>query len=168
MKQMVGPEVMKQRIVSVVAVRRPLDVPSIRAKIGLTLSHSGCVATTEEGAYVLIEYMWGGLVYVSLCNSYTPGKKGFKFRHFPFLHDDVKQQEPNRRVTVGEFAEAMIEVMQGKGFAVLYHNCHHARYLTMKRYGMKSKNPDAYKTNSFFQGWKDFFKPKDYSQYFVD
>jgi hypothetical protein len=156
-RQLVGPDVMEQVISKVAAVRRPLDVPATIDKLGLVLSHSGCVLVTEAGAYVLIEYMWGGITYISLCSTYKPGERTFVYRKMEFVHDDMRLFTPTSRVTVQEFAMAMATLMRGKPFAVCTHNCHHARYWTMKKFGMITKNPESEPRNQFFQGWVDYF-----------
>jgi hypothetical protein len=156
-RQLVGPEIMEQVITEVAAVRRTLQVSSTVDKLGLTLSHSGCVLITDGGAYVLIEYMWGGLTYISLCPTYRPGQLRFKYRDMIFVHDEIRPYTPTVRVTVREFAMSMAAFMRGKPFAVCTHNCHHARYWTMKKYGMITKNPEAEPRNMFFQGFVDYF-----------
>jgi hypothetical protein len=158
-RQAVGPEVMEQSVVSVVAVVRPLDTPATFDKLGAFMAHSACILTTTEGAFVNIEYMWGGMIYISLCPTYKPGSMYFDYRHFHFKHIDVNPQTPNSPVTVREFANSMNQLMWHKPFAVLTHNCHNAVYLTMRKYGMKTRNPEANERNMFFQGFVDYYGP---------
>lgn len=47
--------------------------------------------------------------------------------------------------------------MAGKKFDTFTHNCHYARYYTMKKYGMQSMNPKKAKRNILFQGIIDYF-----------
>jgi hypothetical protein len=101
--------------------------------------------------------MWGGITYISLCSSYRPGSREFTVRHMPFVHDDIHPKRPTVRVTVGEFAHAMATFMRPKPFAICTRNCHHARYWTMKKFGMKTKNPESEQRNMFFQGFADYF-----------
>jgi hypothetical protein len=157
-RQLVGPDVMDQVISEVAAVRRTLDTPATFDKLGLVLSHPGCVLITEAKAYVLIEYMWGGLTYISLCSTYLRGSPTFTYQKMIFVHDDVNPYVPTTRVTVREFAMTMASLMRGKPYAICTHNCHHARYWTMKKLGMIIKNPESEPLNMFFQGWVDYFK----------
>lgn len=87
--------------------------------------------------------------------------KEFDFKKYHFKLDIVDPQTPNQPVTVKEFTEKMIEFTKDKAFDTFSHNCHHARYDTMRFYGMKSDNPDAGKYNLFYQGFVDYFR-KDY------
>jgi hypothetical protein len=158
-RQAVGPEVMEQSVASVVVVVRPLDTPATFDTLGVSLSHSACILTTTEGAFVIIEYMWGGQIYVSLCPTYRPGSWVFQFRHFNFKHLDINPQTPNPPVTVRQFAKSMNELMWHKPFAILTHNCHNAVYWTMRKYGMRTRNPDGGERCIFFQGFVDYYSP---------
>lgn len=157
LRLMVTPDVYDAEIINVVPVRRPLDVPSTLSKLGKVLSHSGCVAKTTRG-YVLIEYMSFNQVWVSKVNNYKNGMHEFDFKKYHFILDDDEPQTPNERITVRQFTEKMISYTSYKQFDTFSHNCHHARYDTMKFYGMKSDNPDAGKYNLFYQGFIDYFK----------
>ena len=143
----------------VYAVRRPLDTPATKHKLGVVLSHSGCVCITESGKNILVEYMWGSKVHVRDCTTYEEGKN-FVFMKLPFVHDTEKRQSPSEPVTVRQFAQTMADFMRGKSFATYTHNCHQARFVTMQKYGMESQNPDLFKRNVFFQGVVDYFRAK--------
>lgn len=147
---------MDKRIIYVFAVRRPISTPSTSDKIGKVLSHSGCICQITSGQYILIEYMWGGLVHISNCTSYKRSEN-FTYSGLPFIHDDPKEQSPNGDVTIREFSQRMADYMRGKDFATYTHNCHLARFWTMKKWGMKSLNPDNAKVNVYFQGLIDYF-----------
>ena len=157
--QMLDDATFDEEIDFVYAVRRPIDTPATRHKLGIVLSHSGCICVTKSGAVVLVEYMWGSKVHVQLCDTYREGEN-FVFERLTFVHDTQKRQSPSTTVTVREFAQTMADFMRGKSFATYTHNCHQARYVTMKRYGMESKNPDMFRRNVFFQGLIDYFKAK--------
>ena len=139
----VGPEIMDQTIEEMWPVRRSLNIGPIIHKYGKIISHSAVVATTRKGP-VLIEYMGDSHVYVFLCRDFRPGAPVFMQRGFYFQPDVLEGQEPNESVTIKEFAEKMCDFMKGKPFNTFNHNCHYARYYTMRFYGMKSDNP---KTN---------------------
>lgn len=160
LRLMVTPDVYHAEILTCVPVRRPLDVPSALPKLGKVLSHSGCVCKTTKG-YVLIEYMSANQVFVSKVYNFMNGMKEFDFKKYHFKLDIVEPQVPNTKVTVKEFTEKMIEFTKDKQFDTFSHNCHHARYDTMRFYGMQSDNPDAGKYNLFYQGFVDYFK-KEY------
>ena len=157
LRLMVTPDVYNAQILTVVPVRRSLDVPSTIVKIGKVLSHSGCVCLTTKG-YVLIEYMSVNQVFVSKVHNFENGMSEFDFKKYRFVCDDVTPQVPNQKITVKDFIEKMIDFMKDKEFNTFTHNCHHARYDTMKYFGMKSDNPDAGKYNLFYQGFVDYFK----------
>ena len=156
LRLMVTPEVYNAEILTCVPVRRPLDVPSTSVKYGKVLSHSGCVVKTIKG-YVLIEYMSSNQVYVSQVHNFENGMSEFDFKKYHFVLDSITPQVPNRKITVKEFTEKMIEYTKDKEFSTFTHNCHHARYDTMKFFGMPSDNPDAGKHNLFYQGFVDYF-----------
>ncbi|OHT12215.1 hypothetical protein TRFO_18128 [Tritrichomonas foetus] len=136
-------------------VRRPLLIPSTKNKIGEVLSHSGIMCVTAQGSY-LIEFMCDNIVYVKAVKGYHPGED-FDFDDFHFIHDDHTGQNPSRPVTLRRIAVSMAYYMEGKKFDTFTHNCHLARYLAMKKYGMTSRNPKKAKRNIFFQGFFDFF-----------
>lgn len=152
----VGSEVMNSQILEMYSVRRGLDFPASIDKVGVVLSHSGCIAKTSYG-YILIEYMGTGQVFITPCNTYKPGENIFRFRKFHFVHDDLNPQVPSPDVTIIEFVNSMIEFMKGKPFNAATHSCHHARCWTMAKYGMVSEDPDAIKTNTVFQAFLDYF-----------
>lgn len=137
------------------AVKRPIAIPSIKNKVGKVLSHSGVICVTAKGNF-LIEYMYDSSVYIKRINNYSPGVD-FDFENFHFIHDNTEPQIPDKIVTLKRFAISMANFMRGQKFETFTHNCHMARYFTMKKYGMKSDNPKKAKRNIFFQGWFDFF-----------
>lgn len=137
------------------AVRRPLAIPSVKFTIGEVVSHSGVICVTSRGNF-LVEYTWKNSVLVKKVENYQPGKD-FDFERFHFIHDSYYPQIPIRLVTVRKFAYSMANFMKGKPYDTFTHNCHQARYYTMKKYRMKSKNPKKARRNIFFQGWFDFF-----------
>ena len=159
-KLAVGPDIMESRVCYVFGVKRPLDTPCTYDKIGIVLSHAGIMCITEHNVNVLIEYMFGSKVYISNCTTYKRGQD-FVFKGLPFVHTTTSLQSPNQPITVRDIAESMADLMSGKGFETYTHNCHQARYLTMKKYGMKSKNPRSEKLNVFFQGLADYYKKQD-------
>ena len=159
MRICVGPEVMERPILECGAVLRPLDCPSTIGKYGKVLAHSAILARTSK-EYVLIEYMNVNLVLVNrVGNLKWPKmkKEDFKYKGliFKFISD---VQEPKTSVTIREFAEKMVDYMKGHTFDTFTHNCHHARYLTMKYYGMHSEDPYSVKKSVLFQGIADYFK----------
>ena len=154
---MVTPDIFNSEVLTVVPVRRPLDVPSTVVKLGKVLSHSGCVCKCTKG-YVMVEYMSTNQVFVSRVYNFENGMKEFDFKKYHFTLDNPTPQVPNQRITVKQFAEKMIEFTKDKEFNTFTHNCHHARYDTMRYYGMISDNPDAGKYNLFYQGFVDYFK----------
>ncbi|KAH0792724.1 hypothetical protein GPJ56_003347 [Histomonas meleagridis] len=139
------------------AVRRPLFVPSTIDVIGQVLSHSALIAVTAQGSFI-IEYMFDSMVHVRRCDTYEKSKD-FEFEGIAYVHDDPNPQYPSRPVTIKRLAASMANFMAGKKFDTFSHNCHMARYLTMKKYGMESINPWKNDRNIFFQGVVDFFKP---------
>ena len=156
LRSMVGKDVLVSKVFWAVPVRRPLDIPSTITKNGKVLSHSGIVLCSECG-YVLIEYMCTGQVYVQICNTFLPRKKHFNYRKFLFTTDITEPQIPNQPITVYDVAVSMIELMKGKEYNTFTHNCHMARYWTLRKYGMESENPYTNQTNILFQGFKDYF-----------
>ena len=122
---------------------------------GEVLSHSAALCVTSQGAF-LVEFMWDNIVYVKKLDNYKSGQD-FDFEGFHFIYDSYIIQVPQMPVTVKMFATTMAIFMAGKKFDVFTHNCHHARYYTMKRYGMQSKNPKKVKRNILYQGIVDFF-----------
>lgn len=144
-------------IISCYPVRRPLAIPSANDKYGQVLSHSAIVAQTSNGYYI-IEYMYDDLVYIHKIDDkdYVPGNN-FVFQDFLWKFDNNNPQAPKRRVTIRRLAISMYNNMKSKPFDTFVHNCHLARYLTMKKYGMNSKNPSSLSRCIFFQGFFDFF-----------
>ena len=153
----VSKAVLDHEILTASAVIRPLDVPSTNTKYGLVLSHSGVMVQTKYED-VLIEYMNESAVYINLVATYKPDQEEFYYRYYKFRHNPKEVQKPKKKVTVGEFALKMAEFMKGKTFDTFTHNCHHARYLTMKFYGMKTSDPYANPHSVLFQGILDFFR----------
>ena len=163
MRICVGPEVMNRKIIECIAVLRPLDTPSTYYKYGKVLSHSAVLCRTKY-EYVLIEYMNVNLVLINRvgCFKDKNGNLGDSFFYHGYSFNYVSTlQKPSKDVTIGLFAEKMVHYMEGKPFDTFTHNCHHARYLTMKHFGMKSDDPYNIKYNVLFQGVVDYFKPYD-------
>lgn len=142
-------------IIECSAVRRPLYIPSMLEIYGEVLSHSAALCTTERGSF-LIEFMSDNIVYIKKVDGYI-SQKNFDFDGHHFIHDSIEIQKPQVIVTIKRFAISMANFMAGKKFDTFVHNCHHARYYTMKKYGMSSKNPKKIKRNILFQGIADFF-----------
>ena len=140
-------------------VRRPLFIPSMLEIYGEVLSHSAALCVTSQGAF-LVEFMWDNIVYIKKLDKYISGQD-FDFEGFHFIYDCYIPQVPQMPVTVKMFAISMANSMAGRKFDVFCHNCHHARYNAMKRYGMQSKNPKKIKRNILFQGIVDFFFRKE-------
>lgn len=154
----ISEEEMDLFILECFAVRRPLYIPSIVDTVGEVLSHSAVVAVCSQGSY-LIEYMNDSTVHVKRCPTYVRSGS-FQFEGLTFVHDDPAPQQPNRPVTIRRFSVSMMNYMSGKTFDTFTHNCHIARFLTMKKYGMVSDNPRRAKRNIVFQGFMDFFHRK--------
>ncbi|KAK8840466.1 hypothetical protein M9Y10_030671 [Tritrichomonas musculus] len=154
-KTTLGDFEMESLILECYAVRRPLAIPSVKYTIGEVVSHSSIMCVTARGNF-LIEYTWDNSVFVRKVDNYLSGKD-FDHDGFHYIHDSYEPQVPIRPVTIRRFANSMAKFMQGKPYDTFTHNCHQARYYTMKKYGMKSKNPKKAKRNIFFQGWFDFF-----------
>lgn len=154
----VSKDIMNEQIIGCIAVRRPLAIPGAMNVIGEALSHSSVIAMTRK-IPILIEYMNTSQVYISYCKVYERGCKSFQHNGFTFIVESP-EQVPRDAVTVSQFAEKMQDFMKNGKFDTFVHNCHIARYKTMKYYGMKSKNPDSCNHNFFFQGWVDYFKRK--------
>ena len=154
----INDEEMDQFILECYAVRRPLYVPSIVDTIGEVLSHSAVIVVCPQGNYI-VEYMNDSIVHIKKCDTYVKSEN-FQYEGLPFVHDDPKSQSPCRPVTIRRFSSSMANFMAGKQFDTFSHNCHIARYLTMKKYGMTSNNPRKAKRNIFFQGFMDFFHRK--------
>ncbi|KAH0792599.1 hypothetical protein GPJ56_003433 [Histomonas meleagridis] len=153
----VSKEVMNHEIVSAISVVRPLDCPCTNTKYGKVLSHSGVIVRTKYED-LLIEYMNESAVYINLVGKYDPNAKSFQFRYYTFRQNPEEVQKPKRKVTVSEFAEKMADFMKGHTFDTFSHNCHHARYLTMKYYGMKTEDPYSNSHSVLYQGILDYFK----------
>ena len=156
----IGPEVMNRAVVSCIAVLRPIDAPSTVNKYGKVLSHSAILCNTKH-EHVLIEYMNLNKVIVSrvgsLKNINETKDKTFKYKGFVFRYIS-ELQKPKCKVTVGQIAHKMLDFMKKRKFDTFTHNCHHARYLTMKFYGMKSEDPYSIQKSVLFQGISDYFK----------
>lgn len=144
------------RVIYCTAVRRPLDIPSTWNVYGMVLCHAGLVAKTETG-YYLIEYMNDNFVHATRANNYSVGNN-FKFQGFVWIHDDPEPSFATTAVTLEELCMEMIKIMGGKKFNTFTHNCLNARYLTMKRFGMKSHDPMNWKRVIFLQGWYDLIQ----------
>ncbi|OHT00911.1 hypothetical protein TRFO_32300 [Tritrichomonas foetus] len=153
----VGREVMNAKISEVFAVRRSLDIEALSNKLGKVLSHSAAVVITNKGP-VLVEYMGDSHVYVFKCNDFKSEKHVFKQRGFYFICDKENGEVPNCEITVKMFADKMVELMKNKKFNTFTHNCHHARYRTMKSFGMSSDNPNSEHKNLIVQGFVDVSK----------
>lgn len=136
-------------------VRRPLYVPSMLEKYGEVLSHSAVICITARGTF-LVEFMSDNSVYIKKVDYYV-SSEDFDLEGFHFIHDTHASQVPERIVTVKRFAISMANYMAGKKFDTFTHNCHYARYYTMKKYGMQSMNPKKAKRNILFQGIIDYF-----------
>lgn len=143
-------------IIYCVAVRRPLAIPSTLTIYGRVLCHAGLVAKTEAGYYV-IEYMNDNFVHVTRLNKYEVGQN-FTFQGFTWVHDDPEPSFATTNVILEEFCTSMATIMSERKFNTFTHNCLNARYLTMKKYGMKSQDPMNWKRVIFLQGWFDFFQ----------
>lgn len=154
----VGPDERASKIISSVAVRRPLSIPGASQTYGQVLSHSGCVLKTTTG-YYLVEYMADNFVHCNRCNKYKP-LKDFIFQGFLWIHDDNEMSRPKQEVTLEQFCLVEIDIMKNKPYDTFTHNCFQARYLAMKKFGMKSSDPLNYKRCIFFQGWHDLFEKK--------
>lgn len=157
-KCLVGPEIMDQRVLSAFAVKRPLDCPGTNDKMGTVLSHSAVVLFTEKHCYVLVEYMSECKVIVSKMPQLHIKDNRFGYRNFSFILDSPIQQ-PKMSITVRDFAMQMVEYTKNKPFDTFTHNCHIARFRTMRKYGMKSPQPTNGSTNTLFQGVIDYFRP---------
>ena len=156
LRLMISRNIFDEEVEYVIPVRRPLDVPSTMLKLGKVLSHSGCIVTTKNHWTLLVEYMSANQIFVSQVYNYKIGMKEFDFKKYHFTVDQ-DPQKPDRPITVREFALKMIDFTKDAPFDTFTHNCHHARYDTMRFYGMKSDNPDSGKYNMFYQGFIDYF-----------
>ncbi|OHS95998.1 hypothetical protein TRFO_37838 [Tritrichomonas foetus] len=154
----VSSEEFSSKIISSVAVRRPLAIPAASKVYGNVLCHSGCVVKTTTGYYV-VKYMFDNFVHVNRCNKYIPGKN-FTFQGFLWIHDDPNSSYTKKKVTLRQFANGMVQLMKGHNFNTFTHNCLQARYLTMKKFGMTSVDPLNDKRCIFLQGWFDFYSKK--------
>lgn len=161
LKSSVGPEIMGQSIKTVTAVRRPLDCPGTNTKFGFVLSHSGVMIRTTKHVNVLVEYMSENKVLVQKMPQIKIVDNRFNYRHYTFTIDSP-EQEPKENITVRDFAMQMIEYMKDKPFETFTHNCHQARFYTMRRFGMKSPQPSRGAGNLLFQGVIDYFRPEQY------
>lgn len=159
LRNCVGKEIMKKDIKQCVAVLRPLDVPSTLWKYGRVLSHSAVLCTTKKD-HILIEYTSTNLVHINKIGGFKEEKSEigpcFEYRGFIF-HYISPFQVPKKRITIRDFALKMADYMCCKPYDVFTHNCHQARFFTMKYYGMKSHDPCNIKYNILFQGIADYF-----------
>ncbi|OHS94111.1 hypothetical protein TRFO_11392 [Tritrichomonas foetus] len=151
----VCPEECQSRVISSIAVRRPLAIPGAAKCYGEALCHSACVVRTTTGYYV-VEYMSDNFVHCNRCPKYVP-QKNFKFQGFLWIHDDLDPSYTQKNFTLERFCLGMVDIMKGQPFNTFTHNCLQARYLTMKKFGMKSADPLNYKRCIFYQGWFDFY-----------
>lgn len=155
----VGPEVMKRKVLNCAAVLRPLEIPSTLWKYGRVLSHSAILCITKK-EHVLIEYTSTNLVHVNLIGGFANKESEigpyFEYRGFIF-HYMSPIQQPKKDITVRDLSLKMASYMCKKPYDVFTNNCHQARYLTMKHYGMKSHDPYNIKYNILFQGVADYF-----------
>ncbi|OHT11821.1 hypothetical protein TRFO_18612 [Tritrichomonas foetus] len=157
LKVNVGPEIMNKKIITVTPVIRPLDIASTHNKLGRVLSHSGVLLKTNR-EYLMVEYMSENKVLVNKVGSLKKDKDTFLYHTYNWCRDKYPPQKPKDDITVKEFAEKMADFMKNKNFDTFCHNCHHARYLTMKHYGMKTDDPFNNKRNVLFQGFVDYFR----------
>ncbi|KAK8841134.1 hypothetical protein M9Y10_027334 [Tritrichomonas musculus] len=152
----VGPDERASKVISSVAVRRPLAIPGASQVYGQVLCHAGCVIKTTTGFY-LVEYMSDNYVHCNRCSKYKP-RRDFIFQGFLWIHDDIDPSYTVQIVTLEQFCIGMIEIMKEKQYDTFTHNCLHARYLTMKKFGMVSSDPLNYKRCIFLQGWHDLYE----------
>lgn len=109
----------------------------------------------------MVEYMNVNLVLINKvgCFKDKKGDLGDSFLYHGFVFYYVSTlQRPVKPVTIRQFATKMVNYMKDREFDTFTHNCHHARYLTMKHYGMISDDPYNIKRNVLFQGVVDYFK----------
>ncbi|KAK8875868.1 hypothetical protein M9Y10_006043 [Tritrichomonas musculus] len=152
----VGPDERTSKVISSVAVRRPLAIPGACQVYGQVLSHSGCVVKTTTGFY-LVEYMSDNFVHCNRCSKYKE-QNDFIFQGYLWIHDDANSSTTNKDITLETFCLAMINIMKEKPYDTFTHNCFQARYLTMKKFGMESSDPLNFKRCIFFQGWHDLYE----------
>ncbi|OHT03148.1 hypothetical protein TRFO_06812 [Tritrichomonas foetus] len=159
----VGREMMSQKIDLVWPVRRALDIGAfdITHTYGKVLSHSAVAVSTKRGS-VLIEYMGDSHVYVYHARDFANGKPIFMQRGFYFMLDIENGQVPNAEITVRDFANTMADYMKEKSFNTLNHNCHLARYLSMKFYGMESDDPTQQSDKVLSTAFSDIRKKYDH------
>ncbi|KAK8836738.1 hypothetical protein M9Y10_037255 [Tritrichomonas musculus] len=100
--------------------------------------------------------MSDNIVYVKKVNNYVSGED-FVFNDLQYIHDCSESQIPEREVTHNTLANTMANCMAGKKYDTFTHNCHIARYKTLKKYGMKSINPNRIKKDVIHQRFIDFF-----------
>lgn len=150
-------EELNRQIIECYPVRRPLNIPSIIKNYGKVLSHSAILACSQEddGTY-LIDYMDDDYVHVRKVKNCKKGEE-FVFENLKYIYDDRKPQRPNKNVSLKRLATLMMKYMKNEKFSTWSHNCHEARYMVMKRYGMESEDPYQNDINIFFQGFVDYF-----------
>ncbi|KAK8841037.1 hypothetical protein M9Y10_027874 [Tritrichomonas musculus] len=155
----IGSEVMNRKLIECAAVLRPLDVPSTFWKYGKILSHSAVLCKTKK-EHVLVEYSSTNMVHINAIGGFQDKESEigpyFEYRGFIF-HYVSPMQKPNKSITIRDFALKMASYACKKQYDVFTNNCHQARYLTMKHYGMKSHDPYNIKVNILFQGFADYF-----------
>lgn len=159
LKSSVGPEIMCQRVKTCTAVRRPLNCPGTNRKCGVVLSHSSVMIKTDKNVYVLVEYMCENRVLVQKMPQIHIKDGKFNYRSYSFTIDSA-EQEPKQSITVRDFAFQMIDYMKDRPFETFTHNCHQARFKTMRKFGMKSPQPARGNANTLFQGVIDYFRPE--------
>lgn len=159
LKVNIPPEVMSSEIIGAVTVRRGLDNPIMNSKYGKALSHTGVAVRTFFG-FVLIEYTYDSAVHLNMIPRFEPGKRVFHIQYYEFVCDSAEMQVPNRIVNVKTFAFTMRELMSGRKYSLFHHNCHIARYETMKYYGMISDDPRSEHKSLIVQGMIDLSKGK--------
>lgn len=160
LKVNIPPEVMSSQIIGAVTVRRPLDNPIMNKRYGKALSHTGVAVRTFFG-FVLIEYTYDSCVHVNMIPRFESGKRVFHIQYYEFVCDSEQLQVPDRVVNVRCFAVTMYELMSGRKYSLFHHNCHVARYETMKYFGMMSDDPRSEHKSLIVQGMIDMSKGKE-------
>ena len=113
----VSPEERVSKIISSVAVRRPLSIPGASQTYGQVLSHSGCVVKTTTGFY-LVEYMSDNFVHCNRCSKYKE-QNDFIFQGYLWIHDDANSSTTNKDITLETFCLAMIIKSKFKDFYII-------------------------------------------------
>ena len=159
----ISPEELSSKVISAIAVRRPLAIPGASDCYGEVLCHSACVVRTYTGYYV-VEYMSDNYVHCNRCSKYKRANEDFVFQGYTYIHDDQKPSYTPKDITLETFCMGMVNIMKGKPFNTFTHNCLQARYLTMKKFGMKSSDPLNSNRCIFFQGWIDLYGQRSKKQ----